>query len=235
MPTDEAFSAEPLHARRVVSGLSDEEVVERVRAGDVGLFEVLMRRYNQRLYRAARAILGDDAEAEDVMQAAYVRAYAHLDQFAGRASFAAWLTKIAVHDALARARHRRRIEPVGTFEDNGDGMATALRSPMNVEQQAADHELRAVLEEAITALPTPFRTVFMLRDVEELSTAETAAVLETNEQTVKTRLHRARALLRKALYKRAGAASTAAFQFGFARCDRVVAGVLAKLAAARRH
>ena len=97
MPTDEAFSAEPLHARRVVSGLSDEEVVDRVRAGDVGLFEVLMRRYNQRLYRAARAIPGDDAEAEDVMQDAYVRAYAHLDQFARRAAFAAWLTKIAVH------------------------------------------------------------------------------------------------------------------------------------------
>src|SRR5438093_1123988 len=151
------------------SGLSDEEVVARVRRGKTALFEVIMRRYNQRLYRAARAILRDDAEAEDVMQEAYVRAFTHLDQFAGRAAFATWLTRIAVHEALARARRRGRLQPLAEEGAEGDDM-TAFRSAADVEKQAADRELGRLLEIAIAALPDPFRAVFVLRDVEEMST-----------------------------------------------------------------
>jgi len=211
-----------------VSGLSDEQVVARVRRGETALFEIIMRRYNQRLYRAARAILRDDGEAEDVVQEAYVRAFTHLDQFAGRAAFGTWLTRIAVHEALARARRRGRLQPLGDEGSEGDDM-TAFRSAADVEKQAADRELGRVLETAIEALPDPFRAVFVLREVEEMSTAETAAALDLREETVKTRLHRARALLRRALYAGTREAAHAVFQFGFARCDRVVAAVFGRI------
>jgi len=211
-----------------VSGLSDEEIVARVRCGETALFEVIMRRYNQRLYRAARAILRDDAEAEDVLQEAYVRAFTHLDQFAGRAAFGTWLTRIAVHEALARARRRGLFQRLGDEGADGDDMR-AFRSAADVEKQVADHELRHVLEAAIAALPDPFRAVFVLREVEEMSTAETAAVLDVREETVKTRLHRARALLRRALYGATRGAVNEVFQFGAVRCDRVVAAVLERI------
>jgi len=210
------------------SGLSDEEVVARVRRGETALFEVIMRRYNQRLYRAARAILRDDGEAEDVVQEAYVRAFTHLGQFAGRAAFATWLTRIAVHEALARARRRGLLRPLGDEGTEGDDM-TAFRSAADVEKEAAGRELGRMLEAAIEALPDPFRAVFVLREIEEMSTAETAAVLELREETVKTRLHRARALLRRALYAGTREAAREVFQFGFARCDRVVAAVLERI------
>ena len=210
-------------------GMSDDAVIERMRRGEVALFEVIMRRYNQRLYRAARAIVGDDSEAEDVLQDTYVRAYAHLDQFAGRASLATWLTKIAVNEALARARRRGRfVDMEGTVTD----LASPGRGP---EQATADGELRTALERAIEALSDPLRVVFMLRDVEGLSTAETAACLDIPEETVKTRLHRARGVLRRSLLARIGEAATEAFHFGAARCDRVVAQVLARIAAARNE
>jgi RNA polymerase sigma-70 factor (ECF subfamily) len=211
-----------------VSGLSDEEIVARVRRGETALFEVIMRRYNQRLYRAARAILRDDGEAEDVMQEAYVRAFAHLRQFAGRAAFGTWLTRIAVHEALARARRRGLFQSPGREGVEGDDM-TAFRSAVDVEKQVADRELGRMLESAVEGLPDPFRTVFVLREIEEMSTAETAAVLDIREETVKTRLHRARALLRRALYAGTREAAHEVFQFGFARCDRVVAAVLRRI------
>ena len=205
--------------------LSDEEVVARVRAGEVALFEVVMRRYNQRLYRAARAIVGAD-EAEDVMQEAYVRAYEHLDQFEGRARFSTWLTRIAVHEALARARR------AGRFVDVGDGAIeeTMSHAPSSSpERRVADHELAAVLETAIESLPAPYRAAFILRSVEDLSTSETAECLEIPEETVKTRLHRARALLRQQLTRQLGETVRETFTFGFARCDRVVARVLGRI------
>lgn len=207
--------------------VSDDAIVERVRHGDVALFEVLMRRYNQRLYRTARAIVGDDCEAEDVLQDTYVRAYTHLDQFAGRARFSTWLTKIAVNEALARVRRR------GRFVDMED-IVTDLASPgRGPEQATADGELRTALERAIEMLSDPLRVVFVLRDVEGLSTAETAACLDIPDETVKTRLHRARGALRRSLLARTGEAATAAFHFGAARCDRLVARVLATIAADR--
>jgi RNA polymerase sigma-70 factor (ECF subfamily) len=207
--------------------LTDEEVVRRVRAGETALFEVIMRRYNRRLYRAARAIVGPD-EAEDVMQETYVRAYAHLDQFAGHARFATWLTRIAVHEALGRARR------AGRFTDDADGtIEDALNaSPgSSPERRTATRQLVGFLETAIEALPTPYRAVFVLRAVEELSTSETAACLSIPEETVKTRLYRARRLLQAALARQVDGAVREAFDFGLARCDRVVARVLARLIA----
>src|SRR5438552_6936405 len=178
---------------------TDEEVVARVLDGDTAAFEIIMRRHNQRLYRAARAILRDDAEAEDVMQDAYVRAYQHLSQFAGRAKFSTWLTRIAVHEALARVQRRGRYQALDDMQRNGDSMTFASTNP-NPEQQLASAESNGLLERAILALPETYRTVLMLRDIEELSTAETAECLELTEDNVKVRLHRARALLRRELF-----------------------------------
>jgi RNA polymerase sigma-70 factor (ECF subfamily) len=212
--------------------ISDEEVVRRVKAGETGLFEVVMRRYNQRLYRVARAILRDDGEAEDVTQQAYVNAYRHLDQFAGRATFSTWLTRIAVHEALARARRRGRFEDTQMAQDLDGETTSALKSSgPDPERQAFAGELRGLIEAAIDALPEHYRAVFVMRDVEGMSTAESAACLDITEDTAKTRLHRARMLLRETLHRRAGIQSAAAYSFEAPRCDRLVAAVLDQIEA----
>ena len=208
---------------------SDEEVVQQVLAGHTALFELLMRRHNERLYRAARAITRDDREAEDVIQQAYVNAYANLRQFKGHAQFATWLTRIAINEALARVRRSGRYE---AFDEELSVVETFV--PMNPapdpEHQAVTAELRSLLEWAIDALPDGAREVFVLRDVEGLSTAETAASLGVSEDVVKTRLSRARATLRRSLLQRAGASAPDVFRFYRPRCDRVVAAVLARIA-----
>jgi RNA polymerase sigma-70 factor (ECF subfamily) len=211
-------------------GWTDEEVVERVKAGDTALYEIIMRRYNQRLYRVARAILHDDAEAEDVMQDAYVRAYQHLDQYAGRAPFSAWLTRIAVHEALARLRSRNRTEQLEETEQVGELSMKMAETSLDPEQNASRAELGRLLEEAVLGLPQQFRTVVMLRDVEELSTSETAAALDLSEENVKVRLHRGHAMLRGWLFSHVGAEAKNAFSFMGVRCDRVVRGVFLRLA-----
>lgn len=211
------------------SELTDEHVVERVLQGETALFEIIMRRYNQRLYRVARVILRDDAEAEDVMQDAYVRAYQHLRQFAGKAKFSTWLTRIAVHEALARVEKRGRMSAIEDLtESAGENMTFASREA-SPEQQAAAAEVKVLLESAILALPEGYRSVLMMRDIEELSTAETAESLEISEENVKVRLHRARALLRKELYARAGETRSAVFPFMGERCDLVVRLVLDRI------
>src|SRR5688572_23787245 len=156
------------------STMPDEEIVARVLDGETPLFEVLMRRHNERLYRAARAILRDDAEAEDVMQEAYVNAYVHLDQFDGRAKFSTWLTKIAVYESLARARRRGRYEPL---DEEAQEMSMPATSSPDPERQAFGRELGALIESAVDNLGDGYREVFMLRQIEGLSTLETAAVL----------------------------------------------------------
>jgi RNA polymerase sigma-70 factor (ECF subfamily) len=213
------------------SPLSDDEVVERVLAGETALFEVLMRRYNQRVYRAARAILGNDLEAEDVMQDAYVRAYANLSQFEHRASFSTWLTRIAIHEALARVRRSGRQESLDADAEPPTGPAVPIVQHRDPERRLFDHEMRGFLEDAIGGLPRDYRTVFVLREVEGMSTAETAESLDVSEDVIKTRLHRARGLLRDALYERAGVSTPAAFQFEAPRCDRVVGAVMRRIAA----
>ena len=210
------------------SVLSDEAVVGRILNGHVALFEILMRRHNERLYRAARAIVRDEAEAEDVMQQAYVNAYAHLRQFDGRASFATWLTRIAVNEAISRARRRGRYE---SFDDQDPAFEKVLPMPSanNPERQAFAHEMRGLLESAIDALPDGLREVFMLREVEGLNTGETARNLGVSEDVVKTRLSRSRAALRRDLFDRIGATAFQSFTFLRPRCDRVVAAVLARI------
>ena len=212
------------------TALSDEEVVGRVLQGQTALFEVLMRRHNERLYRAARAILRDDREAEDVMQQAYVSAYAHLRQFDRRARFSTWLTKIAVHEAFARLRKRRRLEPIAdeSFETEAFMPISTEADP---ERQAFARELGTLLENAVDALGDGYREVFVLREIQEMSTLETAEVLGISEDLVKTRLSRAKAALRRDLLTRAGLAAPTAFPFHNARCDRVVAAVFARIAA----
>jgi RNA polymerase sigma-70 factor (ECF subfamily) len=210
------------------AGLPDEQVVSRILAGQTALFEVLMRRYNERLYRAARAIVRDESEAEDVLQQAYLNAYSHLRQFDGRAQFSTWLTRIAIHEALARARRRGRYT---NMDAAGSSLmvSASMTSTPDPERLAFSRELGALMEAAIDRLPGGAREVFVLRQVEGMSTEDVAAVLEVSEAVVKTRLSRARAALRRELCDHADAVASNTFRFLRPRCDRVVAGVLASI------
>ena len=210
--------------------LPDEEIVARVVRGDRALFELIMRRHNERIYRTVRSILRNEAEVEDAMQQAYVDAYEHLGDFAGRARFSTWLTRIAVHEALAR---KRRHAPETVTE--GEAMANLPGNDRNPEQRTQDGETQRLLAAAIDELPEHFRTVFVLRAVQGLSVEETAEALEIEEATVKTRLHRARALLQRAILARTEPAVAQALPFPATRCDRVVAAVLARIGAPTSH
>lgn len=209
------------------TALSDEEIVRRVLDGQTALYEVLMRRYNERIYRAARSIVQDEDEAEDVMQQAYVNAYFHLRQFDRRAKFSTWLTRIAIHEAFARARKRGRYTAVDFREE--ENQVVERQPSRNPEHQAFTGELRLLLESSIDELPDGLREVFMLREVDGLNTAETAEILGVSEDAVKTRLSRGRAALRQVLAERAGIAAPEAFRFLQPRCDRVVAAVFARI------
>ena len=206
---------------------SDEDLVRRIRGGDTALFEILMRRYNQRLFRVARGIVRDHGEAEDVLQQAYLNAYTHLHQYGHRGSFAGWLTRIAVREAFAG--HRRRAaaavhEPAGW---DGECAHIASASP-DPEQATLSSELRRGLQASVDALDETYRAVFVLREVEGLTTAETAEALGLSEDVVKTRLHRARTKLRSAL-SREGPRPGELLRFGREQCDRVAAAVMARV------
>ena len=216
----------------VPQGLADETVVERVRAGEVQLFELLMRRHNARVFRVVRSIVRRDDEAEDVMQDAYVRAFDHLREFRGEARFSTWLTRIAVHEALARLRRERRFESLDTREEDCAVMPSdAVVSP---EQRASDGEVRALLRRSVDELPDDFRSVFVLREVEQLSVAETAACLGIPEDTVKTRLFRARKRLQETMLRSLDVGLPQLYEFHLSRCDRVVAAVMARIASRGR-
>lgn len=204
---------------------TDEAIAERVVAGEHALFELLMRRHNRRVFRATRAILKNDVEAEDAMQEAYVSAFTHLADFGGRAKFSTWLLRIAVHEALGRLRRSKRIASLDDESGEEDQVATT-RSP---EDAASDVEVRSLLEKAVDTLPLAFRAVFVMRAVEELSVGETAEALDIPEETVRTRLHRARAMLRDDLARRVEGAAPDAFGFHLSRCDRIVNAVLRRI------
>jgi RNA polymerase sigma-70 factor (ECF subfamily) len=208
------------------SELEDEAVVERVRLGETDLFEVVMRRYNRRVYRVVRAIVRDDDEASDVTQQAHVNAFLHLREFSGRARYSTWLTRIAVHEALARVRRRNRLE---SLEDTDSEDALMTSTTPGPEARASDGELRVLLENAVDSLPELFRTTFVLRSIENLSVAETAEILGVPEDTVKTRHYRARERLQAWLTHRVGGALPQLFDFDGDRCDLVVATVLHRL------
>jgi RNA polymerase sigma-70 factor, ECF subfamily len=198
-------------------------LVERVRAGDRDAFVGLLKRYNQRVYRIARSILADDAEAEDAAQESWVLAWRHLHQFQGPAGFASWLGRIAAREACARVRRRRLVLLDHSVEATMDEMTP---DPDRAAHQA---DTRRLLERAVDRLPEVFRVVFVMRAVEEMSAAETATCLEIPEATVKTRLHRARRLLRDQLVHELDESSPDLFSFAGARCARITAAVLRRI------
>lgn len=209
--------------------LTDEEIVQRVLDGEGFLFEILMRRHNQRLYRVTRSVLRNDGEAEDVIQDAYVRAFSHLNQFAGRSKFSTWLTKIALHEALARRSKKQRfVEPENGME-RAEGMREFESKSDNPENHLLRHEMVAIMESAIDCLPEKYRLVFMLREVEGMSTEESATCLGVGEEAVKSRLFRARSMLRRKIVSRMSGISPSFFQFGAERCDHVVSSVLLRI------
>ena len=209
---------------------ADEEIVARVLVGETLLFELLMRRHNQRVYRTVRAILGADDEAEDVMQQTYLNAYAHLSSFAGQARFSTWLTSIAVNEALGRRRKSGTAALRIVKSTAGDDPILHIRSNApDPEQQVMTSELQQLLEQEIMALPEHYRTVLVLRQVEGLSTEETAQSLGVTSDVVKTRLRRARMMLREALLTRAGVTFDRLFAFPATRCDRVTGAVMQKI------
>jgi len=202
--------------------LQDPEVVSRVLNGERGLFELLMRRHNPLVYRTIRGVIRDDSEVEDVMQEAYVAAFTHLSRFRSESRFSTWLVRIAINAALQRLR--KRGEQVDL---DADALPEPAQPPSSSpETQAMVHEASKALERAVNELPPSYRMVFILREVEGLSTAEVADALKLSEENVKQRLHRGKAQLRETLYAQVGEHAREAFSFPATRCDRVVAHVL---------
>jgi RNA polymerase sigma-70 factor (ECF subfamily) len=217
------------HKAKYQEELTDEEVVDRIRAGETYLFEIIMRRYNQRLFRVANSILKNAGEAEDVMQDAYVRAYTHLNQFAEKAKFSNWLTKIAVYESLARLRRSKRFTSMDEFVNREGIMGNLKAESGDPAKDLFRRQMVEMLENAISTLPRKYRLVFMLRDAEGLNTHDTAESLGISEEAVKTRLHRARALLRTKLGAQASLNYSDLYAFAGKRCDRVVAAVMQRI------
>ncbi len=210
---------------------ADDQLTTGLAARDHAEFERLMRQHNGRLFRVARAILKDDGEAEDAVQDGYLEAYRHLSDFRGQSTLATWLTRIVINQALMRLRRQRREGVVVPFESGvADGPAAAAavsgESPADRMRRA---EIRRLLERRIDELPAAFRTVFVMREVEDMTVDETAACLGIPPATVRTRVFRARALLREALARDLDLAAADVFAFAGARCDRIVRAVLARL------
>jgi RNA polymerase sigma-70 factor, ECF subfamily len=216
----------PIHQARQ---LPDEDILIRVRGGERELFEILMRRHNQTVYRAIRSILRDEAETEDAMQQTYLSAFVNLKQFGGGARFSTWLVRIAINEALDRRRKQLRLV---RQEESSVAEPPAPADPHpDPEEQTAVRELGVWLARTIDELPDLYRTIVMLREVEGMSTFEVAEVLGVTEEVVKTRLHRARALLRVQMESDIQTSSSEQFVFLAPRCDRVVGAVLSMLPA----
>ncbi len=227
------FSANVSGASKL-SALADAELVELARRRDPEAVRFIIQRHNQRLFRVARSVLRDDSEAEDVVQEVYVKAFTALATFRGESSVATWLTRIALNEALGRRRQQRTtvdLTALDVPEQTSRQIIPfpTMRSDPNPEEATARHEIRQVLERAIDALAEPFRLVFVMRDVEGMSVEETAAQLGLRPETVRTRLHRARAQLRDMLRAQVASVLTDAFPFAGARCARVAEAVIERL------
>ena len=225
----------PLSAASATPLLDDQQLAERITARDHAAFETLMRRYNTRLFRAARAILKDDEDAEDAVQDAYIDAYRHIGEYRGGARLGTWLVRIVINQALMRLRKQKRHGVVVPFGEEHASAHTDIedRRAELPSTTALRAEIRKLLERRLDELPVAFRTVFMLRDVEEMSVEETAEALGIPPATVRTRLFRARALLREALARDLDVGAGDVFGFAGSRCDRIVASVMARLRAER--
>lgn len=225
----------PARAAKDLDHLDDKALVALALEREEAAFRLIMQRHNRQLYRVARGVLGNDTDAEDVVQETYVRAFTHLDGFRGEARLSTWLTRIALNEALGRVRDRRPttdLRHLDAIDEQGEARVIFLpsaRQDSNPEASAARAEARRLLERAVDQLPGPFRAVFVMRDVEELSVEETASQLGLRPETVKTRLHRARRQLRQSLHETLAATLVDAFPFAGARCARITEAVLDRL------
>lgn len=222
----------PLQTRHAADSVDDRELLGRIAGRDASAFAALMRRHNGALYRVARSILGNDADAQDALQEAYISAYRHVASFRGEAKVLTWLTRIVVNQSLAQRRSRTRDRSVVPFAERADALPdeeiAALADPAESPESATIRaDMRRLLERKIDTLPVAFRAVFMLREVSGLSVEETAACLAIPEATVRTRLFRARSLLRESLALDLDLATGDVYEFGGERCDCVVTYVLA--------
>jgi RNA polymerase sigma-70 factor, ECF subfamily len=215
--------------------MDDKGLVELARSGDDAVFRTIMQRHNRRLYRVARGILGDDPDAEDVVQEAYVKAFENLARFRGDSSLATWLTRIAINEALGRKRKRRPttdLSKVDILDEQGEVRVLifpGVRVDSNPEADASRAEVRRLLERAVDDLPEVFRIVFVMREIEQMKVEETASQLGIPTETVKTRLHRARRLLREALQEKLGSALQDTYAFDGKRCERMTEAVLRRM------
>ncbi|TIM74268.1 MAG: RNA polymerase sigma factor [Mesorhizobium sp.] len=204
------------------------QLVGRALAREGGAFHTIIKMHNQRLYRIARSVVRNDSEAEDIVQEAYVRAFAQLGDFRGESSLATWLSRIVINEALGRLRKRRR-----TVAMPQNLQAEIIKFPLNPsddpERMMAQRQILELVERATDRLPDVYRTVFVARVIEGLSIDETAELLDVRPETVKTRLHRARALVRKALADQIGPVLLDAFPFAGRRCERLTAAVMQRL------
>nr|WP_246860647.1 RNA polymerase sigma factor [Noviherbaspirillum sp. UKPF54] len=226
----------PSEKKAVNADCSDAELAARIAAGEHGAFTLLMRRYNRRLYRTARSFIKDDAEAEDVLQDAYVLAYRSIGTFRGEAALLTWLTRIVVNEAAARLRktaRRAELFRIDGGELDLDAAEVGEGAPDRPEHAAMRAEARALIEKKIDELPAALRIVFVLRAMEELSVEEVAACLNIPQATVRTRFFRARSVLREALSREIDFAFEDAFSFAGARCNRIVAAVTDRLGNSR--
>lgn len=210
--------------------INDEEVIAAILGGDPNRYGVLMQKYNQRLYRVCKGYIRDEAEIEDLMQETYIKAYINLSTFAGRSSFSTWITRILINETLQKLRSNGRRDifenrPGGSGRFNG----TAYADPINPEITSMNKELRDLLEKNIEDLPENYRVVFMMREIERMSVAETAESLGITETNVKVRLNRAKEMLRQALMKAYPVEEL--FEFNLVRCSRIAANVMSRLLA----
>jgi RNA polymerase sigma factor (sigma-70 family) len=209
--------------------LTDEEVVDRVLKGEKELYETIMRRYNQRLFRVSRSIVKDDDEAEDVMQEGYIRAYEHLGGFEKRSKFSTWITRIVINESLARIRKKSRVTYIDP-QPAGDDYSVYHSTPSGMqdpEQRTINKELKVLLEKAVDGLPEKYRSVYMMREIEKISVIETGECLGLTESNVKVRLNRAKEMLRETLSAMYNDGEL--FPFNLVRCDRIVANVLQRV------
>jgi RNA polymerase sigma-70 factor, ECF subfamily len=222
----------PTETELLERGAPDTELLSLMRAGQSTAFAVLMRRNNQRLYRLARSIVRDDSEAEEVVQESYVRAFIHIEGFRGESSLATWLARIVLNEALGRLRGRHPaidIDEMAETHDAGSDPPLIVQDHMSPEHASARQEIRRAIENAVDRLSPPFRAVFIMRAIEQMSITETADCLGIPGDTVKTRFHRANKLLRQALSAEFGSILEGAFPFLGARCDCLVTRVLERL------
>ena len=211
-----------------VGKMSDTEVIRRILSGEKELFEILMRRYNQTLYRVIRSYMTVESDVEDAMQEAYLKAYEKLDQFKGTAAFSTWLVRIGMNEALQRIRKNKRIFFIDEqVEASGRIIQLPDNGQMNPEKNVIKHETRLMVEKSIDQLSEKYRVIFMLHQVEGMSNTEIAAALDLTESNVKVRLHRAKKMLKEELFKQS--VDVSAFEFGNSRCDRIVQFVMDRI------